>query len=103
MTQPTQSPRRPDSESEHTTTERWASAAHQTVDRMAQTANHAEEEMRDAAAKTAERARELRARTTEKADESFSKAKSYVAENPFTSAAIAFAAGVIVTGLFRRR
>ena len=84
------------------TTEHLASMAHDTVDRVADAANQAERQLRGAATRTAEHARELQGQAAEMADEHVQKVRSYVRENPFTSAGIAFAAGVILSAILRR-
>lgn len=84
------------------TAERLAAKAHETVDRVAETANYAEREVRSAAARTAEQAKELRDQAMEKADENVQRVRSYVDQNPMMAAGIAFAAGVLLSSLFRR-
>ena len=91
-----------DDQSGNPTAERLASKAHDTVDRVAEAANYAEREVRTAATRTAEQARQLRDHAVEKADENVQRVRSYVEQNPMISAGIAFAAGVILSTLFRR-
>jgi ElaB/YqjD/DUF883 family membrane-anchored ribosome-binding protein len=84
------------------TAERLASKAHDAVDRAAEAANYAEREVRNAASRTAERAQQLREQAVEAADENVQRVRSYVEQNPMMAAGIAFAAGVILSSLFRR-
>jgi ElaB/YqjD/DUF883 family membrane-anchored ribosome-binding protein len=84
------------------TAERLASKAHDTVDRVAEAATYAEREVRNAAARTAEQAKQLRDQAVERADENMQRVRSYVEQNPMMAAGIAFAAGVILSSLFRR-
>jgi ElaB/YqjD/DUF883 family membrane-anchored ribosome-binding protein len=84
------------------TAERLASKAHDTVDRVAEAATYAEREVRNAAARTAEQARQLRDQAVERADENVQRVRSYVEQNPMMAAGIAFAAGVLLSSLFRR-
>lgn len=84
------------------TAERLASKAHETVDRMAEAANYAEREVRSAATRTAEQAKQLRDQAVESADENMQRVRSYVEQNPMMAAGIAFAAGVLLSSLFRR-
>jgi ElaB/YqjD/DUF883 family membrane-anchored ribosome-binding protein len=91
-----------DDQGGNATAERLASKAHETVDRVAEAANYAEREVRNAAARTAEQARQLREQAVERADENVQRVRSYVEQNPMMAAGIAFAAGVILSSLFRR-
>jgi ElaB/YqjD/DUF883 family membrane-anchored ribosome-binding protein len=76
--------------------------AHDAIDRVAETANHAENGMRDATAKTSEAAKNAQREAGAAANESLQKLRSYVEENPLTTAGIAFAAGVLLSALVRR-
>ena len=91
-----------DDNSGNPTTDRLAAMAHETIDRVAETANHAEHEVRSAATRTAEKAKHAQDQMVATADENLSKVRSYVQQNPLTSAGIAFAAGVILSSLIRR-
>ena len=84
-------------------TERSASAAHETVDRVADRAATAEGRLREGAAHSAETLAEQREKLQEQVDASLIKARSFAHQNPLATAGIAFAAGVLVTALFRRR
>jgi ElaB/YqjD/DUF883 family membrane-anchored ribosome-binding protein len=84
------------------TAERLASMAHDTIDRVADGAARAENEVREGAAKLADKARESEERVIESADAGLKAARQYVRENPILSAGIAFAAGLVMSGLLRR-
>ena len=84
------------------TSDRLASMAHDTIDKVAETAAHAEKQARDAASRAAEKAREAESQVRAAADQSIKGVRSYVEQNPFASAGIAFAAGVILSSLLRR-
>jgi ElaB/YqjD/DUF883 family membrane-anchored ribosome-binding protein len=84
------------------TSDRLASMAHETIDRVTPKANRAEHEVRGAAAKTTESVKQLQEQALEAAEEGLSKARSYIANNPLTTAGIAFAAGVLLSTLIRR-
>jgi ElaB/YqjD/DUF883 family membrane-anchored ribosome-binding protein len=76
---------------------------HETVDRVADTARTAEQHIRARAAELGDQARETEERALEALESNLNKARSYVEENPLMSAGIAFAAGVILSGLLTRR
>jgi ElaB/YqjD/DUF883 family membrane-anchored ribosome-binding protein len=84
-------------------TDRLASMAHDTVDRVAEVATEAEREVRVAAKRAAKQADAVREQALAAADENISKLRGYVEENPLLSAGIAFAAGMVVVSLLRRR
>ncbi len=84
------------------TTDRLASMAHKTIDRVKPKATRAELEVRDAATKTTEGAKRLQEQAVEAAEEGLSKARSYMSNNPLTTAGIAFAAGAVLGALIRR-
>ena len=83
-------------------TERLAERAHKTVDDAASTAAHAERELRRAAADAADRFRRSEAEVAEMLDQNLRKVRQYIEKNPVQSAAIAFAAGVVLSSLLRR-
>jgi ElaB/YqjD/DUF883 family membrane-anchored ribosome-binding protein len=85
-----------------TTTDRLAAMAHETIDRVAPKANRAELDVRTAAAKTAEGAKQLQGQAVEAAEENLRKMRSYIENNPLTTAGIAFAAGALLSALIRR-
>jgi ElaB/YqjD/DUF883 family membrane-anchored ribosome-binding protein len=86
----------------NSTTDRLASMAHETVDRMTTKANRAEHEVRDAATKVADRAKVLQEQALESAEDNLRKVRSYAASNPLVTAAVAFAAGVLLSAVVRR-
>ncbi len=86
----------------HETTDRAASMAHDTVDRVADVAEDAERQVRKAAARKMKQARALQDDMLDTVDEKLGRVDSYVRENPFTAAGIAFAVGAIVSALIRR-
>ncbi len=83
-------------------TDRLASMAHDTIDRVTPKISRAEQEMRSAAAKTADGAKNLQAQAVEATEQSLASARSYIEKNPLTTAAIAFAAGALLSTLVRR-
>jgi ElaB/YqjD/DUF883 family membrane-anchored ribosome-binding protein len=76
--------------------------AHETVDRVAEMANSAESEVRSAAAKTTRQVKDMQDQAIDAADEHMKKVRTYVKKNPLTATGIAFAAGVVLSTLFRR-
>jgi ElaB/YqjD/DUF883 family membrane-anchored ribosome-binding protein len=83
--------------------ERATHAAHETIDRVGERAARVEEQVRDTAAQAADRARELRDQASEKLQDQLEGVSLYIRKHPLQSAAIAFAAGVLVSSLLRRR
>lgn len=83
-------------------TERLAERAHRTIDDAASRAAHAEQEIRRAAADAADRFRRSEAEVAELLDQNLRKVREYIEKNPVQSAAIAFAAGVVLSSLLRR-
>jgi ElaB/YqjD/DUF883 family membrane-anchored ribosome-binding protein len=98
MTQTRQSGR----SSDHQTTDHLAAMAHDTVDRVAEAANHAETGVRSAAARTTRQVKDLQDQAMETADENMKRVRTYVKKNPLTATGIAFAAGVVLSAIFRR-
>jgi ElaB/YqjD/DUF883 family membrane-anchored ribosome-binding protein len=86
----------------HDTVDRVAEVANDTVDRAAEVANGAEHQVRRAAARKAKQAKELQDDVLDAVNDKIGKVNSYVKDNPFTAAGIAFAMGAIVTALLRR-
>lgn len=84
-------------------TERATRAAHETIDRVGDRAARAEDLLREKAEQTAERAREVREEAAARVDSGVADLTSYIERNPLTAAALAFAAGVVVTSLLSRR
>ena len=83
-------------------TDRLASTARETIDRVAPKANRAEHELRVAATKAADSAKLLQEHAVEAAKVKLRAVRSYAEANPLGTAAIAFAAGVLVSTLARR-
>lgn len=79
-------------------TERVAQTAHETIDRLQEKAARVEDQLRD----TAERARESGEKATHEVQGTVEKITGYIEKNPLQSAAIAFAAGLLVSSLLRR-
>jgi ElaB/YqjD/DUF883 family membrane-anchored ribosome-binding protein len=86
----------------HDTTDRAAEMAHDTVDRVADVADDAERHVRKAAARKMKQARALQDDMLDAVDDKLGRVDSYVRENPFAAAGIAFAVGAIVSALIRR-
>jgi ElaB/YqjD/DUF883 family membrane-anchored ribosome-binding protein len=84
-------------------TERATHAAHETIDRVGEKAARAEEQLRESAAQAAERAREVRDQAAEQLRSGVDSVTGYIQKNPLQAAAIAFAAGLLVSTLLRRR
>ena len=87
---------------EKTMTNRAASKAHETVDRVSEMAEDAESQVRGAAARKVRQAKELQDDMLDAVSDKLGRVDSYVKENPFTAAGIAFAVGAIVSALIRR-
>lgn len=83
-------------------TDRLAQRAHETIDDAAAGAAQAEREIRRAAADAADRLRRSEAETAEMLDQNVRRIREYIEKNPMQSAAIAFAAGVVLSSLLRR-
>jgi ElaB/YqjD/DUF883 family membrane-anchored ribosome-binding protein len=69
---------------------------------VAPEANRIETELRDAAADTADDVRNLEEQALDTARNGMHKAQAHIEENPLMSAAIAFAAGALLSMLIRR-
>ena len=79
-------------------TDKATSAAHQAVDALSSRAATAEQGIRHGAASSAETLSEK-----EKLTEYSGKTRQLASENPLATAGIAFAAGMLVTALLRRK
>jgi ElaB/YqjD/DUF883 family membrane-anchored ribosome-binding protein len=86
----------------HDTTDRAAEMAHDAVDRVADVADDAEKHVRKAATRKMKQARQMQDDMLDAVDDKLGRVDSYVRENPFTAAGIAFAVGAIVVALIRR-
>jgi ElaB/YqjD/DUF883 family membrane-anchored ribosome-binding protein len=84
------------------TSDRLASMAHETINRAAPKVNRAEREMRGAAAKAADSAKLLQERTMQVTEKNLRRARSFIESNPLATAAIAFAAGALLSAFIRR-
>jgi ElaB/YqjD/DUF883 family membrane-anchored ribosome-binding protein len=82
--------------------DRLASMAHETIDRVAPKANRVEHELRGAAAKAAEGAKVLQDNALQTTEENLRKVRSFIENNPFATAGIAFAAGALLGAWVRR-
>lgn len=88
--------------SEQSFTKRAAAVAHETVDVLQERLEPREERLREAAQTAEEQLREATERARETYKDLADEARAYVREHPLTSAALAFAAGVIVISWIRR-
>lgn len=88
--------------SKTTTTSRAAKAAHEVIDDTAAKTEPVELQIREKAASAGDKVEETQEKAREQLDESLAKAESFVKDKPFTSAGIAFAAGIVVSTLLRR-
>ncbi|MBB1385598.1 MULTISPECIES: DUF883 domain-containing protein [unclassified Pseudoalteromonas] len=84
-------------------TEKAASAAHDAVDALSSKAATAESNVRKGASSSAEALSEKQLLAREKLSECTAKTRAFAAENPLATAGIAFAAGMLITSLFRRK
>lgn len=83
------------------TADRLASTAHETIDRPK--SNRAEHELRVAATRVADSAKLVGEHAVEAARDKVRALRSYAESNPLATAGIAFAAGVLLSALIRRR
>lgn len=81
-------------------TEKASAALHKTVDSLAEKAASTEGKLRETASHSAESMAEKQKMVQEKWDNS--KVRNYAVENPLATAGIAFAAGALLTALFRK-
>jgi ElaB/YqjD/DUF883 family membrane-anchored ribosome-binding protein len=86
----------------HSTVNRFTEKAHETVDRVAASAENAEDSLRAHAADAEARMREMGAKITDATHENTEHLRSYVRDNPLTSAGIAFAVGYVISAIMRR-
>ena len=84
------------------TSDRLASMAHEAIDRATPRVNRAEQEVRGAAAKAADSAKLLQEHAVQAAEENLSRVRSFIGSNPLATAAMAFAAGALLSALVRR-
>ncbi|MDA8939728.1 DUF883 domain-containing protein [Pseudoalteromonas marina] len=84
-------------------TEKATSAAHDAVDELSTKAATAESSVRKGASSSAEALSEKQLIAREKLSECTAKTRAFASENPLATAGIAFAAGMLITSLFRRK
>ncbi len=84
-------------------TEKATSAAHVAVDALSTKAATAESSVRKGASSSAEALSEKQLIAREKLSECTAKTRAFASENPLATAGIAFAAGMLITSLFRRK
>ena len=83
-------------------TDNVADAAHDAVERAADTAAKAEERIREKAASGERRLREKSAEARMTTERAVDQVRQYTQENPLAAAAIAFAAGLVVSRILSR-
>ncbi|HCV01220.1 DUF883 domain-containing protein [Pseudoalteromonas sp. SSMSWG5] len=84
-------------------TEKATEAAHHAVDALSTRAASAEHSVREGASNSAQTISEKQAQAREKLGEYSSKTRQLASENPLATAGIAFAAGMLVSALIRRK
>lgn len=84
-------------------TEKATSAAHDAVDALSTKAATAESSVRKGASSSAEALSEKQLIAREKLSVCTAKTRAFASENPLATAGIAFAAGMLITSLFRRK
>lgn len=84
-------------------TEKASEAAHHAVDAMAVKAAAAEDTLRKTAASSQETLAHKQEEIKQQLQSSYSKSREFAAQNPLAAAGIAFAAGILVSSLLRRR
>ncbi|MBQ4797545.1 DUF883 domain-containing protein [Pseudoalteromonas sp. MMG006] len=90
-------------ESEAPFTEKATSVAHEAVDALSSKASVAESSVRKGASSSAEALSEKQLIAREKLSECTTKTRAFASENPLATAGIAFAAGMLLTSLLRRK
>lgn len=91
-----------DAENPAPAAERLASRAHEAIDRAEETASSIEDGLRSRARHAAEVAAEAEERALAGARDHAAQARRYIRSNPFATAGIAFAAGIVISALLRR-
>jgi len=89
--------------SEAPLTEKATSAAHEAVDSLSSKAATAEQSVRSGASSSAQTLNEKQLIAREKLDQYTEKTRDFATQNPLATAGLAFAAGMLVTSLFRRK
>ncbi|MEL6368500.1 MAG: hypothetical protein AAFR91_08070 [Pseudomonadota bacterium] len=90
-----------ESSAETSTVGKAATRAHELIDKAADRLAHVEQQLRDKADQTGESLERKQQAATERFDEALRQAEGFVREKPLTAAAVAFAAGILTTKLFR--
>jgi ElaB/YqjD/DUF883 family membrane-anchored ribosome-binding protein len=85
----------------HPVTDQLKESLHQSVDKLADNASVAEENIRRTATSSAENMSERKRLAEQKWQAS--SVRNYAVENPVATAGLAFAAGMLVTSLFRKK
>ncbi|GFD67845.1 hypothetical protein KUL156_04580 [Alteromonas sp. KUL156] len=88
-------------EPSHPVTDQLKDSLHASVDKLADSAGIAEENIRKTASSSAESMAERKRLAEQKWQAS--KVRNYAIENPLATAGIAFAAGMLVTSLLRKK
>lgn len=84
-------------------TAKASAAAHQAVDAVAEKAAAAEDSLRKTAASSQETLAHKQEEIKQQLQSSYSKTRELAAQHPLATAGIAFAAGIVLTALLRRR
>lgn len=84
-------------------TDKASQAAHHAVDAMAEKASAAEDTLRRTAASSQESLAHKQEEIKQQLQSTYSRTREMAAKNPLATAGIAFAAGMLVTALLRRR
>lgn len=84
-------------------TEKASEAAHHAVDAMAVKAASAEDSLRKTAASSQQSLAQKQEEIKQQLQSGYSKSREFAAQNPVAAAGIAFAAGMLVSTLLRRR
>jgi ElaB/YqjD/DUF883 family membrane-anchored ribosome-binding protein len=84
-------------------TAKASEAAHHAVDAMAEKAAAAEDTLRKTAASSQETLAHKQEEIKQQLQSTYSKSREFAAQNPLAAAGIAFAAGILVSTLLRRR
>ena len=84
-------------------TTKASEAAHHAVDAVTEKAAAAEDSLRKTAATSQHSLAQKQDEIKQQLQHSYSKSREFAAQNPLATAGIAFAAGVVLTALLRRR
>ncbi len=88
-------------DSSHPVTDKVQESLHSSVDKLAGSAGRAEENLRQSASESAENWERRKAEAEQKWQGS--SIRKYAIENPLATAGIAFAAGMLLTSIFRSK